>query len=179
MNEVREGVEALLAALAAAVLEDLPPLRRKAYEHLVTELVHQRDVTRRLIAARIASARAFEWLSELRVYYDAKSAAAAAQTLGSPAEQAASTDDAASRQLLDALQLRQANATFAYGWEYLGVGERLVQTPLTDRCVRRPADRFVVIRFLSHTVLFYQSIVFDIDSSNACSNGWIALWTSR
>jgi dynein heavy chain 1 len=32
------------------------------------------------------------------------------------------------------LQCRMANTSFSYGFEYQGVGERLVQTPLTDRC---------------------------------------------
>ncbi|KAJ3176317.1 hypothetical protein HDU87_005359 [Geranomyces variabilis] len=104
-------IETSLNVLADLVLLDLPHIRRRKAEHLITELVHQRDVVRKLIENRVSSKDDFQWLYQMRFYFDA--------TVSTPAEQ---------------LSIRMANAAFQYGFEYLGVADRLVQTPLTDRC---------------------------------------------
>lgn len=77
----------------------------------ITELVHQRDVTRSLIKSKVDNSKSFEWLSQMRFYFDPKQ-----------------TD------VLQQLSIQMANAKFNYGFEYLGVQDKLVQTPLTDRC---------------------------------------------
>lgn len=77
----------------------------------IIEHVHQRDVTRQLISAQVANTRAFEWLSQMRFYFDPKQ-----------------------KDVLQQLSIHMANAKFNYGFEYLGVQDKLVQTPLTDRC---------------------------------------------
>ncbi|KAG0049018.1 hypothetical protein BGZ83_006135 [Gryganskiella cystojenkinii] len=100
-----------LNVLADTVLQDLEPIQRKKCEHLITDLVHQRDVIRVLIRNKVSSSKDFAWLSQMRFYFNA------------------SHEDP-----LQCLTISMANATFLYGYEYFGVTERLVQTPLTDRC---------------------------------------------
>lgn len=100
-----------LDLLADIVLTDLGPITRRKCEHLITELVHQRNVTRTLVVNNVNDPKDFEWLYQMRFYLD--------RTVTNP---------------LERLQIRIANAEFPYGWEYLGVSDRLVQTPLTDRC---------------------------------------------
>eukprot|EP00069_Balaena_mysticetus_P006005 bmy_18308T0 len=111
LHSVLSNVEVTLNVLADSVLMEQPPLRRRKLEHLITELVHQRGVTRSLIKSKIDNAKSFEWLSQMRFYFDPKQ-----------------TD------VLQQLSIQMANAKFNYGFEYLGVQDKLVQTPLTDRC---------------------------------------------
>ncbi|ELK01220.1 Cytoplasmic dynein 1 heavy chain 1, partial [Pteropus alecto] len=111
LHSVLSNVEVTLNVLADSVLMEQPPLRRRKLEHLITELVHQRDVTRSLIKSKIDNSKSFEWLSQMRFYFDPKQ-----------------TD------VLQQLSIQMANAKFNYGFEYLGVQDKLVQTPLTDRC---------------------------------------------
>lgn len=107
LETVRQGLD----LLADVVLTELSTVTRRKCEHLITELVHQRDVVRDLIQKQVRDNRAFAWLYQMRYHLD--------QGAENP---------------LDRLAVRVADASFPYGWEYLGVTDRLVQTPLTDRC---------------------------------------------
>lgn len=111
LNEVLQNVESTLEVLADSVLEEQPPLRRKKLEHLITEFVHKRDYTRFLIKRQVNSPKHFDWLQQMRFYFDPRQP-----------------------DVLQQLSIHMANAKFNYGFEYLGISEKLVQTPLTDRC---------------------------------------------
>ncbi|KAL9594298.1 MAG: hypothetical protein Q9219_007108 [cf. Caloplaca sp. 3 TL-2023] len=100
----------LLELLAAGVLGDLDLIARKKCEHLITEFVHQRDSISVLTTTHAASSKHHAWLLQMRYVYDP------------------------TQELMNRLHIKMANADLAYGFEYLGVPERLVRTPLTDRC---------------------------------------------
>ncbi|VDB92823.1 BgtA-20854 [Blumeria graminis f. sp. tritici] len=100
----------VLRLLAATVLTDLSPTQRKRCEHLITECVHQRDIIGKLIESKASTPNHHLWLLQMRYVYSAEG-------------------DYQNR-----LYVKMANAKLIYGFEYLGVVERLVRTPLTDRC---------------------------------------------
>ncbi|TLD37835.1 cytoplasmic dynein-like protein 1 heavy chain 1 [Venturia nashicola] len=105
-----ERLVSLLKLLANAVLGDLEPVQRRKCEHLITEFVHQRDVVANLQTAGADNPAHPAWLLTMRYVY---------QPTAEP---------------LDRLHVKMANASIVYGYEYLGVPDRLVRTPLTDRC---------------------------------------------
>uniref|UniRef100_A0A023FN94 Dynein heavy chain linker domain-containing protein n=1 Tax=Amblyomma cajennense TaxID=34607 RepID=A0A023FN94_AMBCJ len=57
LEEVLQSVEQTLNVLADSVLQEQPPLRRKKLEHLITEFVHKRDVTRSLLKSGVRGPR--------------------------------------------------------------------------------------------------------------------------
>ena len=86
----------------------MPRILRQKFEQLMTELVHQRDVTRVLKDLHLASPQDFRWVQEMRFYWEPENAEIP-------------------------LNVKMADGLFAYGFEYLGIAEKLVQTPMTDR----------------------------------------------
>lgn len=111
LGDVLQVLEWKLEVMANTVLQELPPDARKKFEQLITELVRQRDVVRSLIDQKVSSISDFRWLYNLRYNYNPKA-----------------------EKLTEKLVVSLSNAKFYYGFEYLGIGERLVQTPLTDKC---------------------------------------------
>ncbi|XP_069776188.1 dynein axonemal heavy chain 2 isoform X2 [Narcine bancroftii] len=97
----------MLHKYSEAIRGNLTKIMRLKVVALVTVEVHARDVIDKLYKMNILDVTAFDWLSQLRLYWDKD---------------------------LDDCLIRQTNTSFQYGYEYLGNSGRLVITPLTDRC---------------------------------------------
>ncbi|XP_055685262.1 dynein axonemal heavy chain 8-like [Lutzomyia longipalpis] len=97
----------LLNKLIEQTAFELTPLDRTKYEAMITIHLHQRDISRQLYLAKVSSAQSFDWEKQQRFYH------------------LEDTEEIVSR---------ITNVKFFYQNEYLGVTDRLVITPLTDRC---------------------------------------------
>ncbi|KPA79969.1 putative dynein heavy chain [Leptomonas pyrrhocoris] len=99
-----ETAQENLMLLVETVRQPLNNLQRMNLSGLITIEVHARDIVEQLAKAGVDSVYAFEWVSQLRSYWE--------------------NNDCF---------LRQVEAQLRYGGEYLGNTTRLVITPLTDR----------------------------------------------
>ncbi|XP_046389338.1 dynein axonemal heavy chain 2 [Ischnura elegans] len=107
LKKRRKKQNQVLSKFSEAVRGDLTKLQRLKIVSLVTIEIHARDVIDRLYKTGCKDVTAFEWLSQLRFYWEKD---------------------------IDSCAVRQTNTYFVYGYEYLGNQGRLVVTPLTDRC---------------------------------------------
>eukprot|EP00210_Caulerpa_lentillifera_P007994 g7633.t1 len=98
---------AYLNKLTTMTRSELPELDRNKIVALITIEVHARDVIDQLIRANCSSLSDFQWVSQLRFYWDKDSMECV---------------------------VKQVLSEFKYGYEYQGNNGRLVITPLTDRC---------------------------------------------
>lgn len=110
-KEIEEKTINLLQFMAEEVLQKLDKLTRKRYQQLITELVHKRDVSREMAEVPDLKIKDFKWQYYMRYNL--------------------STTEVKKR---DRLKVNVGNSWFHYSYEYLGITDKLVQTPLTDKC---------------------------------------------
>ena len=105
------------------VRQKLSKLQSKVMSALVVLEVHGRDVVERLIAADCQKPTDFEWISQLRYYWEDTVNDNEMKNWGG-------------RMMLGEsnMVVRMVQCQYPYGYEYLGASARLVVTPLTDRC---------------------------------------------
>nr|XP_043887070.1 dynein axonemal heavy chain 11 [Solea senegalensis] len=96
-----------LNSLIHMLLGDLTPGDRQKIMTVCTIDVHARDVVASLIAQKVTTGQSFAWLSQLRHHWDDETRHC---------------------------YVNICDAQFQFSYEYLGNTNRLVITPLTDRC---------------------------------------------
>ncbi|CAH0394939.1 unnamed protein product [Bemisia tabaci] len=90
----------------AAFLDHLSPLDRRKISNMIVVDIHSRDVIETFVQNNVNSNEDFEWKKQLRFYWEKP---------------------------MDNFIIKQCSTVISYGFEYSGLSERLVITPLSDR----------------------------------------------
>ncbi|XP_030593055.1 dynein heavy chain 10, axonemal isoform X2 [Archocentrus centrarchus] len=106
LKNYAEKVHKQIDELVTRIIQPLKKNDRRKLNTVLIIDVHARDIVDSFVLKSIMNAQEFEWESQLRFYWVLAH---------------------------DNLFVRQCNASFSYGYEYMGLNGRLVITPLTDR----------------------------------------------
>ena len=107
VQEASKEANDMLEQMKKITLKQLGKNDRKNLETVITVHVHQKDTSQDLVKKRVRDPGDFEWAKQCRFYW---------------------------RDALNTVIISICDVDFEYSYEYLGVKERLVITPLTDIC---------------------------------------------
>lgn len=108
-QQMKSRIEHFLSQLVGIVKQNqfAREFQRTAVETMITIQVHQSDIFANEVCGKIRDVFDFDWLKQTRAYYYGQEGV---------------------------VKYQITDISFTYSYEYLGVSERLVITPLTDRC---------------------------------------------